>query len=72
MVSFSAYRLTRLGASIQTFIEINDRTMQTITQEVTRADGVTVVTVTTQRNEGESVEDFQQRHDAVVTQMQNT
>lgn len=58
-------RLSSLGANISELLAKDRNRMQTLTQTVNNSSG-DPVTITTTRNDGESVADFVARHNAVV------
>jgi len=68
LLSFTTWKILQVGSSMERSFEYMARMtepMQTITENVTRPDGSVVIIATT-RIQGESVEDWGQRHQEAV------
>lgn len=71
MTGFVGWHVVRLGENLKTTIQQGERIMQVITQTVTRQNGDTTE-VSTTRIAGESLADWQARHDEAVDHFKNS
>jgi hypothetical protein len=69
VLCFAADKLAGLDSKLATILLHETSTMQTITQEVTRADG-SKVTISTVRLAGEAVGTWIKRHDEAIAALQ--